>query len=205
MPSHKNYRKICEELLLPLDIRIYEDKDNKRDMRPWDMQVHNPELYKRVLSYGSKCSLPLGDSYMEGWWDASALDKFFEKLTKNRPRIPSHLPIFLSVPFIQRKAAEFFHTLYERIVNPQNRILSKQVAEQHYDLGNDFYEIMLDSPLTADGNTDTSNESYMQYTCGYWRDARNLHEAQRNKLDLICIILHLPRKGSQSGRLERIC
>ena len=32
-----------------------------------DIQVNNPDFYKRVLQYGS---LGLGESYMDGWWDA---------------------------------------------------------------------------------------------------------------------------------------
>ncbi len=46
--------------------------------RPWDIQVHNPQFYDRVLSSGS---LGLGESYMDGWWDAERVDEviqFFE-------------------------------------------------------------------------------------------------------------------------------
>jgi len=38
-------------------------------------------------------------------------------------------------------------------------------------LGNDLYKLMLDP--------------YMQYTCGYWRNANNLNQAQLDKLKLI--------------------
>jgi cyclopropane-fatty-acyl-phospholipid synthase len=46
------------------------------------------------------------------------------------------------------------------------------VGDQHYDVGNDLYTRMLDSRMV--------------YTCGYWRDAENLEEAQKAKLDLVC-------------------
>jgi cyclopropane-fatty-acyl-phospholipid synthase len=42
----------------------------------------------------------------------------------------------------------------------------------HYDLGNELFEHML-------GPT-------MAYSCGYWREARDLDAAQRAKFDLIC-------------------
>ncbi|UXN74370.1 hypothetical protein N8D56_04060 [Devosia sp. A8/3-2] len=45
--------------------------------RPRDVQVHNESLYGRVLSQGT---LGLGESYMDGWWDAEALDQFLFKL-----------------------------------------------------------------------------------------------------------------------------
>ncbi len=46
------------------------------------------------------------------------------------------------------------------------------MAQEHYDLGNDLYEAMLDSR--------------MQYTCAYWPGAATLDQAQENKLHLIC-------------------
>ena len=43
---------------------------------------------------------------------------------------------------------------------------------KHYDLGNDLYQRMLDKRLV--------------YTCGYWKNADNLDDAQEAKLDLVC-------------------
>jgi cyclopropane-fatty-acyl-phospholipid synthase len=43
----------------------------------------------------------------------------------------------------------------------------------HYDLSNDFYQLLLDP--------------HMAYSCAYWTSAdRDLHEAQTAKLDLVC-------------------
>src|SRR6056297_2111064 len=50
--------------------------------------------------------------------------------------------------------------------------LEKEAGRQHYDVGNDLYRRMLDSR--------------MNYTCGYWRDAKNLDQAQEGKMDLVC-------------------
>lgn len=132
--------------------------------RPWDIQVHNPKFYKRVLAQGS---LGLGESYMEGWWDCKNLDQFFHKLLR------SGVDQKVSVGLI-------YNYLISKISNPQSKSKSLKVAQEHYDLGNDFYADMLD-PL-------------MQYTCAYWKDAKNLKEAQENKLDLICRKLNL-KKG----------
>jgi len=67
--------------------------------------------------------------------------------------------------------------LKSRIFNRQSQSRSRIVAEEHYDLGNDLYQAMLDRR--------------MQYTCGYWKDAKSLDEAQENKLHLICRKLQL--------------
>ena len=83
-----------------------------------------------------------------------------------------------------------------RVFNMQNKRLSKRVAQEHYNLDNDFYEKMLDP--------------HMQYTCAYWKGAHTLAEAQEQKLELICRKLQL-RKGDRilelgaGGRLRAIC
>lgn len=129
---------------------------------PWDIQVHDPDFYARVLTGGS---LAMGESYMDGWWDCGDLAGMFERLT--RAGIQKRVrPASLVFPYVK-----------ELILNMQTRRRSWKVARQHYDRGNDLYEAMLDP--------------YMQYTCAYWKDADNLDRAQRDKLDLICRKLRL--------------
>mmetsp|Transcript_31568 Transcript_31568/g.58187 ORF Transcript_31568/g.58187 Transcript_31568/m.58187 type:complete len:468 (+) Transcript_31568:73-1476(+) len=65
------------------------------------------------------------------------------------------------------------------VVNQQSQALSRRVTEQHYDAGNDLYEVML-GPA-------------MSYTCAYWKDAKNLQEAQVAKFDLVYRKLELPQ------------
>ena len=44
---------------------------------PGDIVVHDERFYARVLTGGS---LGLGEAYIDGWWDASALDDFITKI-----------------------------------------------------------------------------------------------------------------------------
>lgn len=131
--------------------------------RPWDIRVLHPHFYRRVLAEGS---LGLGESYMDGWWEAESLDSFFHRLL--RARVDRRL---LFTPTL------LLDSLKARFLNLQSRERSQRVARRHYDLGNAFYERMLDP--------------HMQYTCGYWKSAPNLAAAQEAKLDLICRKLHL--------------
>ena len=62
----------AQRLLDRADIRINGD-------RPWDLQVHHPQTFTRVLAQGS---LGLGDSYVEGWWDCAQLDGFFTRILR---------------------------------------------------------------------------------------------------------------------------
>ncbi|MFC9620984.1 class I SAM-dependent methyltransferase [Streptomyces sp. NPDC056930] len=48
----------------------------------------------------------------------------------------------------------------------------KEAISHHYDVGNDFYELVLGPSMV--------------YSCAYWEDDGNLEDAQRDKLDLVC-------------------
>ncbi|WP_251048221.1 cyclopropane fatty acyl phospholipid synthase [Halomonas sp. ISL-56] len=130
--------------------------------RPWDMQLNAHGVIEDALARGN---LGLGERYMDGDWDAAQLDKFFFKLM--RARLPDQV----------NHSKLVFHHLKTRLVNLQTAKRAFQVGEAHYDLGNEFYAAMLDKRMT--------------YTCGYWKDAKTLDEAQEAKLDLICRKLEL--------------
>jgi len=132
--------------------------------RPWDLQVHDERFYARVLSGGS---LAFGESYMDGWRDCKALDQLSDKLLSGRidKQIKASSPSF------------FLVLLRAYLLNPQSKKRAYIVGEKHYDVGNDLFVLMLDER--------------MNYSCGYWRNAENLDQAQINKLDLICRKMHL--------------
>ncbi|UCM29499.1 cyclopropane fatty acyl phospholipid synthase [Pseudomonas sp. PS1(2021)] len=130
--------------------------------QPWDMRIYSPDVPRRTLAHGN---LGLGEAYMDGEWESDELDEFFARLLRS------------GVVDQVSPTALLFHALKARYLNKQTSQRAWEVGEQHYDLGNDFYAAMLDSRMT--------------YTCGYWRDAATLEEAQLAKLDLICRKLEL--------------
>lgn len=131
---------------------------------PWDIQVHDGRLYSRVMRQGS---LGLAESYMDGWWSAKAIDQFiYRLLLRDMDKEGGQL---------RRRAVSLMHRLY----NHQTRARAAIVGREHYDIGNELYERMLD-PLRM-------------YSCGYWKDAQNLADAQKAKLELICQKLKLER------------
>jgi cyclopropane-fatty-acyl-phospholipid synthase len=131
--------------------------------RPWDLRVHNRAFYRRVLR---ESALGLGESYMDGWWDCEALDEMIRRILGARleERIQGDWRIYL-------------HALRARLFNLQKPSRAFQIGERHYDLGNDFYQCMLDAR--------------MNYTCAYWKNASTLDEAQEAKLELVCRKLNL--------------
>jgi len=144
-------REFCEGLLKKADVMI-------GGTRPQDITVHDERLFNRVIRYGS---VGLGEAYMDGWWDANQLDEFFNRV------LTAHLNRDISV-----NLASFFTVAKAFFFNLQSSKRAFKVGEEHYDLGNDLYEAMLDKRMV--------------YTCGYWKDAMTLDEAQEAKLDLVC-------------------
>ncbi|MCF7872296.1 cyclopropane fatty acyl phospholipid synthase [Candidatus Woesearchaeota archaeon] len=133
--------------------------------RPEDIQVHDERLYKRVLSGGS---LALGESYMDGWWTCKSLEKLFEKIIRARLDAKAIGLKNIIGPYLAAK-----------LLNKQ-KTKAYHIGEWHYDTGNDLYKAMLDK--------------YMNYSCGYWKKAKTLDQAQLDKMDLICKKLKL-KKG----------
>jgi cyclopropane-fatty-acyl-phospholipid synthase len=133
---------------------------------PWDIQVQDNRLYNRIITDGS---LGLGESYMDGWWDVARLDEMIARI------LSAHLD-----RKVRKNPRLILFLLQRKVMNIANKKRAFKVGEQHYDLGNELYEAMLDPDLN--------------YSCGYWKDAKTLHEAQTAKIDLICRKLQL-KKG----------
>jgi len=125
--------------------------------RPWDIQVKNEKLFDRVLAQGS---LGFGEAYMDGWWESEQLDEMINKLL---------------AADLDKKVQPWqfvFPYMKSKLVNLQKGKRAFNIGEKHYDIGNDLYSRMLGERMV--------------YTCGYWKEAMNLDDAQEAKLDLVC-------------------
>jgi cyclopropane-fatty-acyl-phospholipid synthase len=125
---------------------------------PHDIQVHDSRFFGRVLAEGS---LGLGESYVDGWWDTASLDECMTRII--RARLDRR---------VKQSPYAMANALRARVVNMQLGKRVFEVAQRHYDVGNDLYQEMLDARLL--------------YTCAYWKDADSLEAAQEAKLDLVC-------------------
>ena len=130
---------------------------------PWDMIIHDARFFDRFVR---DCTMGAVESYMDGWWDCERIDELTARVLSSE----------LSDVFARNWKLRLDH-LKKVLLDRQRGRRSMAVAERHYDLGNEFFARML-------GPT-------MAYSCAYWRDADNLDEAQRNKMDLCCRKLEL--------------
>ncbi|WP_251309087.1 cyclopropane fatty acyl phospholipid synthase, partial [Halomonas sp. NCCP-2165] len=131
--------------------------------QPWDLRVYHPDFFSRVLHQGT---LGLGEAYMDGWWECERIDEMACRLLLHGLGERAHTP-----------TERLMYRLQSGFFNLQSKARAYIVGEAHYDLGNDLFERMLDPTMC--------------YSCGYWKEAKTLHEAQRAKLELACRKLEL--------------
>jgi cyclopropane-fatty-acyl-phospholipid synthase len=154
---------LAATLLRPLIGRVLGRADVRLDGdRPWDLRILDERFYPMAATRGT---LGMGEAYMEGYWEAERLDELvFRLLHADVDHALPDLPNQLLLSLV-------------RLTNLQSEARAADIAEAHYDLGNDLFEAML-------GPT-------MVYSCGYFRGTDDLDAAQSAKLDLICQKLSL--------------
>jgi cyclopropane-fatty-acyl-phospholipid synthase len=129
---------------------------------PWDLQVRDPRAYERMLRHGS---IGFGEAFVDGWLDCERVDQMMERV--EREELARKIdPKMALLEALKVKLRPF-----------GSRTRSFEIGKKHYDIGNDLFEVMLDS--------------YMIYSCGYWQRAGGLETAQQDKLELICRKLQL--------------
>ena len=108
--------------------------------------------------------LPVDDAYLffslAGDWDVRDIPEFTFKLFRSGV-----------IKFTQFNIGFISHLVPMRLFNHQGKKQAMKDIACHYDLGLDLFGNFLDKN--------------MNYTCGYWRNASNLDEAQVNKMNLI--------------------
>jgi cyclopropane-fatty-acyl-phospholipid synthase len=146
--------------------RLFEEADIRLNgHRPFDIQVRDPRFYERVLADGP---LGFGEAYTEGWWDCHDMAEMIARITRHD--IEKNLKLSWKL---------LWGVLRARLINLQSRSHSPIVGREHYDQTLDAYECM--------------TGKWQALSCGYWKSAKTLDEAQEAKFDLICRKLNISR------------
>ena len=131
------------------------------------VRVHHPAFYRALLTGGSRA---LALSHIEGDWDCDDTVTLTRIACRNQGFTDALLTALRPVLTPLQRGLRWFDR------NTPARSVRR--IRQHYDLGNDFYSLMLDET--------------MMYSCGVYADAQmSLHQAQIAKLERVCHWLRL--------------
>lgn len=132
------------------------------------LTVHDERFFLRALT-GS--DIGLGESFMDGDWTTPDPVPLVRLMLRNRQALEG-----------QSRVAGAMHRLaggIARRLRDNSLSGSRRHIHRHYDLGNDFFRLFLDTEL-------------LMYSCGYFTSgADSLEQAQVRKVDRICRALQL--------------
>jgi cyclopropane-fatty-acyl-phospholipid synthase len=131
------------------------------------INVHSDEVYQRVLTAGIIGS---GESYMQGHWSSPDLVSVIRLFSANLAAMQA---MNARSSLLQRVLFKTFHLFNANSVSGSKRNISA-----HYDLGNDFFGLFLDSNMMYSSAVYPSAES-------------SLDQASDYKLELLCRQLEL--------------
>ncbi|MGO9438677.1 MAG: class I SAM-dependent methyltransferase [Terracidiphilus sp.] len=129
--------------------------------------VHDEGFYRRAL-FGA--DVGMGEAFMDGDWSAPDLVALVRLAVRNLDAVENGSKLFSAISSVVDTVR---HRLRGNTLSGSRRNIS-----YHYDLGNDFYGLFLDSS--------------MAYSCGCFQSLHDsLEQAQLNKYEIICRKLNL--------------
>jgi cyclopropane-fatty-acyl-phospholipid synthase len=132
------------------------------------MTVHDERFFLRALA-GS--DIGLGESFMDGDWTTPELVPLVRLMLRNRRALEGRSRVTGALHRFAEGVARRFR---------DNSLAgSRRHIHRHYDVGNDFFRLFLDTGL-------------LMYSCGYFQSPDDtLEQAQAQKVDRICRALKL--------------
>jgi cyclopropane-fatty-acyl-phospholipid synthase len=132
------------------------------------MVVLDDRFFRRALASGD---IGIGESYMDGDWTSPDLVPLIRLMLRNLAHVESGGG---TARFVNRLAGLVARRLRDNSVDG-----SRDHVRRHYDLGNDFFRLFLDS-------------RHLMYSCGFYASpADSLETAQEQKIERICRKLDL--------------
>jgi cyclopropane-fatty-acyl-phospholipid synthase len=129
--------------------------------------IHDERFFVRALT---GADIGMGESYMDGDWTTPDLVSLVRVAVRNLRTLDTQHKFFSG---LRAMASRMRHKLRANTIAG-----SRKNIQAHYDLGNEFYELFLDSR--------------MMYSSAYFRNEHDsLETAQREKIDMACRKLDL--------------
>ena len=132
-----------------------------------EVEVRSPAFWRRVATGGT---LGSAESYAAGEWDTSDLTSVVRLMTRNVSAMDG---LESGLARLRRPVDAIWHALRRN-----TRTGSRRNIAEHYDLGDEFFGLMLDPSMT--------------YSCGIFESPEStLEEASIAKIDRLCRMLRL--------------
>lgn len=101
------------------------------------MRIHKERFFTRLITGGS---VALGEAYVDGDWDSPDLTAVLTVLARNMARVNDG-ELWTSM-------ASRIGNRIRHLMNRNNLLGSRGNISYHYDIGNEFYKLMLDETMT---------------------------------------------------------
>lgn len=125
------------------------------------MQIRSHNFFVRSVFAGD---IGWGEGFQAGEWDTPELIEVFKFFVENTDALDKH---HVTLAWASRVVNKLLH-----LVRRNTAFRSKRNIKKHYDLGNDFYQQVLDES--------------MMYSCAVFRNSSDsLTQAQHNKIDMM--------------------
>ncbi len=137
-----------------------------------EIRVSDPAFFKRCVLFGD---VGFAEGYIEGEWETESIERVIAWAILNLENAPG-----ASGSKVRRFALNLFkgYNRLRHLLRPNSLEISRRNISEHYDLGNEFYELWLDPTMT--------------YSSGYFAaPGQSLEAAQHAKYDALCRRLHL--------------
>jgi cyclopropane-fatty-acyl-phospholipid synthase len=132
-----------------------------------ELEVRDPAFWRRLATGGT---LGAAESYAAGEWDTPDLTAAVRLVARNLAAMDG---LERGLARLRRPVDAIWHALRRN-----TRAGSRRNIAEHYDLGDDFFQLMLDPTMT--------------YSCGIFdRPGATLEEASLAKIDRLCRLLRL--------------
>jgi cyclopropane-fatty-acyl-phospholipid synthase len=136
------------------------------------IRINDVAFFKKCVLFGD---IGFGEAYMEGLWDTPDITEMIKWFLSNLDY--SGLPSDRNGAPTRVNLLERFNFLLH-LLRPNTRAMSKKNISEHYDLGNEFYELWLDKTMT--------------YSSGLFRSEDvSLEDSQHAKYASLCSQLSL--------------
>ena len=136
------------------------------------LMIIRPSFFTRVLLYGD---VGFGEAYVEGDCDTDNIEKLIAWAILNLDKSPTFSgsrtkKLGLNLLQITNRI--------QHLLRPNSKTIARRNIAEHYDLGNEFYQLWLDPTMT--------------YSSARWKTPdQSLEEAQIEKYDALCRQLKL--------------